>query len=77
MTITLEELKAKIARGVPGCPIPPEKPPLTFYKPDPNCEKCSGTGWSWSDVYERYFPCSCSIGRSPTPERTLYPNDRD
>jgi rubredoxin len=51
------DLLQKIIQDTPGSPLPPEHPPL--WPPDPKCDKCSGTGWKWSERYETFFLCPC------------------
>jgi len=57
--ISKEELLNKMNDYVPGIEEPPTNPPQ--WPPDINCDKCAGTGWKWSDRYERYFICECCL----------------
>jgi len=66
MTITQADLIAKMQAHNPGMETAPDRPPIRvgdMTAPDTDCPRCSGTGWSWSEHWARYFTCGCTIPR--------------
>jgi hypothetical protein len=57
----LAALHAKLEAGIPGMELPPDHPPKGLALPKQDCEKCNGHGWAWSERYERYLICPCTI----------------
>ena len=70
MNITQTELIDKLRNANPGLESAPDHPPVRVGEmtaPRQDCDRCSGTGWSWSEYWSRYFVCVCM-----TPRRTEY-----
>ena len=68
--ISKEELLQKMLNAVPGKESPPDKPPYP-YEVKKDCEHCLGTGWKYSERYERYFICDCVVKHKPDFEQRL------
>ena len=76
MTISMQELRDKLARGIPGKPTCPDHPPLGLHPPEHDCLKCAGLGWVISAQYGTYFPCKCTLRERATEQKTDWTDRR-